>query len=352
MLTWNKFPLSVDALTDEQKVLFQRSIHALKFFTFHTSTPSAEVSQLLETSFFTCSSSSNFPLLSSRGVLNCADIRMPDPTLSTFVKNLPVIPQELISDAAPMLALLQSRGLIKTITFDDVLKELNSRPLSSHEMVSCLKWWMQIGSEWKGDRNRLMQVQRTLVNAAILSVTSDKGEEKLMQLSSIQTYLAPKPIIPVEGPLPEHVLPPQVSKELDARKLEAIFGWFELSVVDWLSHLCSLEGTTENTKFDITVSPPWSERVLSVLSRGWQTLPDQAKDRVTTMLKDKACIPTSSGMKTPEQSYFATVNIFQDLPIVTLPSGNNVRGLMERFLQSLGVRKHVELQVLFNRYAI
>lgn len=249
-----------------------------------------------------------------------------------------------------MLAVLQSRGLIKTITFDDVLKELNSRPLSTTEMVACLKWWLQISTEWKGDKQRMITVQRTLVNAAILSITSDKQEEKLTQLSSIQTYLTAKSIMPVDSPLPEHVLPLEISKELDTRALESVFGWYELSVVDWLFHLCSLTGKAGNTDFDITVSAQWSERVLGVLSRGWPSLPAQAKDRIVTMLKDKACIPTTSGMKTPEQSYFATVSIFQDLPIVVLPSGNTVRGPMERFLQALGVRKHVELQVLFNRY--
>ncbi|KAJ3533672.1 hypothetical protein NMY22_g7241 [Coprinellus aureogranulatus] len=346
-LNWNKFS-PADTPTEERTVLIQRSIHALKFFTFHTSTPSAEVSQLLETSFFSCSSNSNFPILSSRGVLNCSDIRMPDPSLSSFVRDLPVVPQELISDAAPMLAVLQSRGLIKSITFDDVLKELNSRPLSATEMISCLKWWIQISSEWKGDRQRLITVQRTLVNAAILNVSGEK-EEKLTQLSSIRTYLTSKSIIPVDGPLPGHVLPLEVSRELDTTSLEAVFGWSELSVVEWLSHLCSLGGKEGNPGFDITTSPQWSERVLSVLSRGWPSLPAQSKEAIVAMLKDKTCIPTSSGMTIPDQSYFATVNIFQDLPIVTLPSGNTVRGPMERFLQSLGVRKHVELQILFNR---
>lgn len=281
--------------------------------------------------------------------MNCGDIRMPEISLSSFVKNLPVVPQELISDAAPMLAVLQSRGLIKTITFDDVLKELNARPLSTREMISCLKWWIQISAEWKGDKQRLLTVQKTLVNAAILSVTSDKQVDRLTQLSSIQTYLPPKSIVPVDGPLPQHLLPLEISKELDVKALESVFGWYELSVVDWLSHLCSLGGKAGTTDFDITVSAQWSERVLSVLSRGWPSLPAQSRDRIVAMLKDKTCIPTSSGMKTPEQSYFANVSIFQDLPIVTLPSGSSVRGPIERFLQALGVRKHVELQVLFDR---
>ncbi|KAF5326190.1 hypothetical protein D9611_000170 [Ephemerocybe angulata] len=347
--TWGT--LKADAIensSQERQALIQRSIHAMKFFTFHTSTPSADVSQLLETAFFACSTTSNFPIVSSRGVMNCSEIRMPDASLSTFVKDLPVVPQEVISDAPQMLGALQSKGHIKSITFDDVLKELNSRPLSTSEMVSCLQWWAQISTDYRGDRNKLATVQRTLIDAAIITTETPGKAEKLTLLSTIKTFVNPKSIIPVDGPLPAHVLPLDVSKELDTKVLWPIFGWYELPVVEWLTYVCSV-GDKEGAQFDIEVSPPWAERVLSVLSRGWPSLTGQDKETIVASLKDKTCIPTSGGMKSPEQAYFASVNIFQDLPIVTLPSGNSVRGAMDRLLQALGVRKHVELQVLFNR---
>jgi hypothetical protein len=85
------------------------------------------------------------------------------------------------------------------------------------------------------------------------------------------------------------------------------------------------------------------------LVRGWPSLSDSDKEKVCALLRDKTCIPTSNGMTTPDQAYFPNVNIFQDLAVVSLPSGGAIRGPMERLLQALGVRKHVELQVLFNR---
>jgi hypothetical protein len=54
-------------------------------------------------------------------------------------------------------------------------------------------------------------------------------------------------------------------------------------------------------------------------------------------------------LKVPTQAYFASVSLFRDLPTVTMPSGANIKGALEKVLQSLGVRKHVELQIVFDR---
>lgn len=55
-------------------------------------------------------------------------------------------------------------------------------------------------------------------------------------------------------------------------------------------------------------------------------------------------------MMLPEQAYFPNVNIFGDLPIVVFHGGLLIKGTLERVLQDIGVRKHVELQLIFNRY--
>ncbi|KAJ2913257.1 hypothetical protein MD484_g7175, partial [Candolleomyces efflorescens] len=321
-----------DAPSEERKALVQQAIHALKFFTFHNSTPSAEVSQTLEAAYF--ASSAAFPIISSRGIMNCSEIRMPEPSLSTFVKDLPVVPQEVISGAGRMLSVLESKGYIKTITFNDVLKELNSRPLTTVEMVACLKWWTKVNADFPNDdRQRLASVQATLVNAAILSTEGDK----LIQLSSIKTFTTSRSIIltPPQGPLPDHVLPFAVSKELHQTTLVSVFGWHELTVVEWVSYICSLGGKAGSTDHDINVNPLWSEKVLLVLVRGWPSLSDSDKERVCALLRDKTCIPTSNGMTVPDQAYFPNVNIFQDLSVVSLPSGAAIRGTTERLLQAL-----------------
>jgi hypothetical protein len=70
---------------------------------------------------------------------------------------------------------------------------------------------------------------------------------------------------------------------------------------------------------------------------------------IKAILAEKSCIPTSSGLQKPELSYFSSANIFNDLPVVTFTSGGVLKGNMERLLSFIGVRKHVDLQVVFDR---
>ena len=119
-----------------------RALHAMKFLTFHQSTPLAEVSRKMEAAFFLCGGPRHpFPLISTVGIRNASDVRIPDAAFSEFVKELPVVPEEVLSGARRMVDTLQDRGMVKNIEFMDVLQELRARPLSESEMIACFKWW-------------------------------------------------------------------------------------------------------------------------------------------------------------------------------------------------------------------
>ena len=53
-------------------------------------------------------------------------------------------------------------------------------------------------------------------------------------------------------------------------------------------------------------------------------------------------------MKRPNQAYFSTVSLFSDLPVIEFPS-LVIRGHAEKMLEALGVRRHVEIQLIFDR---
>jgi hypothetical protein len=247
---------------------------------------------------------------------------------------------------------LQTRGMIRAITFDDVLNELRSRPLGEEEMVACLRWWISLNIQ--GNNPNLAPIRTELLNAAVLTTgTVGAANEKILPLSSVKTFINIRntmgAAIPPDSPLPDHVIPLSVTKTLPPEALISYFPWTELSIVDWLKHLVTPAVAAADVRYDITRSATWAERVLSVLARSWPSLSNGMKEHIVLLAKDKTCIPTSAGLKIPEQSYFANVDIFHDLPIVTLPSGTAVKGSVEKVLQSLGVRKHVDLQVVFDR---
>ncbi|CCM02906.1 uncharacterized protein FIBRA_05020 [Fibroporia radiculosa] len=329
-----------------------RGLHLLKFFTFHHSTPSSLVSTKLEAAFFASAPNQPFPIISSTGIRNVVDVRIQDQVFSEFLKELPTLPEDVVNGAPKMISSLRSRGMIKEIEFMDVLHELRARPLSETEIVACFKWWLTMQSQ--SVPQNLVQIRSELLNAAVLILGDrDADDAKIVPMSAIQTLLnvrgMPGAIIPTDGPLPPHLLPVSISKQFDHSKLAAAFPWRELTLLDWLRYVTAPTVSALGVDYDFTSSPQWAERVLEVVSRAWQQLPRSTQQEVAALFQGKVCVPTSAGMRMPDESYFASAHIFRDLPMVLFPSGNQIKGPMEKVLVAIGVRQHVELQIVFNR---
>ncbi|KAF8581823.1 hypothetical protein K439DRAFT_1513339 [Ramaria rubella] len=331
--------------------LQNRCLHALRFFAFHPSTPSAVVSNLIEAAFFASSLDGSFPIISTAGVLDARNVRAFDPVYAGFLKELPVLPLEVATNAKLMTDTLRARGMIKEVTFTDVLTELRSRPLSETEMVECLKWRIALNTD--GIRPAyLAELRREFLEAAIFTRASSKAAEQVVPLSTIQTVLISRnaaSAIPINGPLPDHTLPIPISRQLKSDALPTMFGWTELTIPIWLENLVSPAVRNSDPEQDMTKSAAWAETVLGVLARSWLSLPKEHQAHVVALLKDKTCIPTKFGMKLPEESYFLNANVFPDLPIVTMPKGTVVKGPLEKVLLAIGVLQHVNLQVVFHR---
>ncbi|KAI6015244.1 hypothetical protein F5J12DRAFT_816858 [Pisolithus orientalis] len=325
--------------------LRQRFVHILKFFTFRASTPSSEVSHLLERAFYGCSTNP-LKLLSSAGVRGASDIKEPDPTFSEFLKYLPVLPEVVVREGALTVRALQSQGMISPITFHDVLSELRKHPLNEEELVACLKWWINFPSTNSTIDMDRMRVE--LLNATVLCPSA--GDGKVLPLSAVQYFINVRGVgthIPLDGPLPASLAPLSVTRHFVPTQLLS-FGWKELTVMDWLQYISRPETLANNPTYDFTKSVEWSERVLTILSRTWFSLSHEAQNSVKVLLSGKNCVPTTSGLQTPGGSYFPTVKIFSDLPVVNI-SGIPIKGSMEKMLIFIGVRKHVDLQVVFDR---
>ena len=305
----------------------------------------------METAFFACATTHPFSIISSSGVRNASQVYILHPEFSGFIKRLPVISEEIVDGARTMIAAIRSRGVIKNITFVDVLDELRSRPLSETETVECLKWWIGVAKE--GNDDKVSQERSQLLHALVVSVTGPR--EKAMKLSEGQTFLKSKTseaIIPINGPLPSTLLPTSITCSFDRDTLASAFLWTQLSIVDWLRHLTDPKVAATNPEFDVTKSAFWAEQVLSVVVRAWPSLTKTELNGVIGTLSPMSCIPTLTGLKVPNQAYFSNadlLNLFRDLPIVTMPSGAIVEDTLELVLQSLGVRKHAELQIVFDR---
>jgi len=333
------------------KGFYDKARHNLQFFTFHPSTPSALVSSEMRSAFFDCGVQGQFfPVVSMAGIKSALDVRMPNPVYSAFLPELPVFPEELLGSSKSVVTALREKGMLKDITFADVIEGLRGRPLSEKEMAACLHWWLDASQQ---DPERINANRRALLNVAVLDVvSSDSGNRRKIPLDGIRAFLNPKDVlIPAGGPLPDHVLPISVNRKLDSAKLRNSLQWRELTVPEWVQHIVDPAVYTQETEFNIVESPDWADRVLRVLSWYWPNLPELSRTTITGLFDELACIPTSAGMMAPREAYFPNAGIeatFPDLPIVNLPSGAQI-GSLEGVLIDLGVRKHVGLDVIFDR---
>ena len=338
------------------KGFYDKAVHNLQFFTFHPSTPSALVSSEMRSAFFDCGIQGRlFPVVSRVGIKSALDIRMPDPLYSAFLPELPVFPKELLDSSRSVVTALQEKGMLKDITFADVIEQLRGRSLSDKEGTACLRWWINTSQQNMAgiDENRQM-----LLSAAVLLIgSSDKGggrnDGRRIPLEEICTFVNSKDSpIPTDGPFPDYVLPTSVNQNIDSTELQNSLLWRELTVLEWVQHLVDPAVSIQESEFNIVESPDWAGHVLQALGQCWSTLPALSRTTIVGLLDKLDCIPTSAGMRRPNKVYLPSEIItttFPDIPVVNLPSGNRIGDSLEGVLIDLGVQKHVGLEAIFDR---
>lgn len=327
------------------KNLLDRGLHLLRFFTFRTSTPSPRVYTALETSFFASARQNTLSLASTRGVKHSALVRFPNAILAEFVKDLAVIPPSHVEQASEFIIQVRSRGLVQEITMEDVFSELAGRALSVEESIACLRWWITVANHPNYDAS----LRRRLLDNALLEQPGiDGSASSIQQMATVKTFLNPQRV-PTDVPQLPSCLCYDVSKSFTNADMNRVFGWTELTVPSWVEYIVSLS-QDKDTPIDVNMqlSAPFAEKVLGIIARAWGSLPVQQHEEISATLKEIVCIPTRKGMQKPSESYFANVSLFEDLPILSLTT-LQVKGNVEKVLIALGVRRHVELQMIFDR---
>ncbi|PSK43609.1 hypothetical protein B9Z65_7123 [Elsinoe australis] len=325
---------------EDLEAVIPSAIHAFKQYTFQESTPSSQVGQIIEEAFWTCNQKASIDVLSSRGVLPSVQVRLATEDLS-FVEGIPVIPDQIVDKASAFLQKLQEYGLLTEITTKDIKKELESQAISEEQLTELLKW-----AGKKIDREELdTSAIRNLFDGTVATLSEETSKlysGPVLLLGGIETFPAVAKI-PPELPMPPTTIPFHFVKGIPKNQLE-MFGWNELQIVPWLRYIIEKDGNGFSAEQSLTTSPAFAAQVLPVLSKGWDALSQSSKTTVVELLRPRTIIPTKLGMRKPPQSYFASVRLFDDLPTI-----QGLQGTKEKFLASLGVRKTVELIVVFER---
>ncbi|KAI5273185.1 hypothetical protein E4T47_03616 [Aureobasidium subglaciale] len=325
---------------EDIEAVMASAIHTFKQYTFSESTPSSQVGAIIEEAFWTCNQKGSINLLSTRGVLPSFEVRVATEDLS-FVDGIPVVPDEIMEKAAAFMKNLKEYGLLSDITTHDIKKELEARALEEKQLTELIKW-----AAGKLSRDELdVSALHSLFDGTVATIAEEFTStypSPVLLLGSIDSFPNPSKV-PSELPAPSTTIPFRFVKNVPKNQLEA-FGWTELQIVPWLRYLIEKDGAGLSAEQSVTKSPQFSGQVLSVVSKSWDGLSHSSKGTVVQLLEPRTVIPTKLGMRKPTQSYFASVRLFDDLPTV-----HGLQGVKEKFLLPLGVRKTVELSVVFER---
>ncbi|KAL4989001.1 hypothetical protein BDW68DRAFT_81390 [Aspergillus falconensis] len=315
------------------------AIHTANQFVFCESTPLSVLSQIIEDAFWTCNKNASIEVLSTCGVVQNHQARIATKDL-TFLDSIPVLPDEFVEGSKEFVEKLTLLGLVIEVTVTDIKRELETSPLQSSQITEFLAWLARRTVSGQLDSYSA----RSILNVAVASAEENDIDTGLIVFSGVSLFLNPQRI-PADLPLPPAVMPFKYTKSLGKKELESL-GWEELHIVPWL---CWLVSNAENRNVlpptqDITKSPSFAAQVLPVISKQWETLTQPSKQNVIDQLQAHTVIPTKIGMKRPTETYFPSVRLFDDLPVV-----HGLQGVKEKLLAALGVRKTVELGVIFER---
>lgn len=181
--------------------IYNASSHLMQNFTFYQSTPIAEVGRLLQNSFF-ASNKREFLLISTQGVLPSFRVRLPVTELS-FLADLATVPDSVAKETGLLLDQLQERDLLQSATIDDVITQLNAKPLPIEQATSALLWWIGLAGNLQYDARLMPRFRDALV---ITGDAQDGRGEQVIPMSTVRNYLNPK-AIPPDLPLPPQMLP-------------------------------------------------------------------------------------------------------------------------------------------------
>ncbi|KAH7117674.1 hypothetical protein B0J11DRAFT_89550 [Dendryphion nanum] len=314
--------------------LFPQATYVYKQFTATASHPSTLLGEKVEEAFWNCSLERSIDILSTKGVMPSKKVRMPAETLS-FLGEVPMVPQELAREAVSFLVHMHNRGFISELTMRDIQHGLESRALNEDELIEFLKW---CGAKLEGKELDTAAVSSLFdITVANIDIKPEENSGRILALGEISSYLNVGRITPTM-PIPPDTVPFKFSKAVPPNQLR-MFGWTELSLVRWLRFMTSNPQVRE-----FSTSEQLSSQVLSLTAKSWDQLDGSSKEAVVGILTPHTVMPTKMGMRKPEESYFPTVKLFDDLPTVKAFPGSK-----EKFLQALGVRKTVDIHVVFDR---
>lgn len=297
-------------------------LHTLNSFTFKQSTPAAHVGLVLAQSFF--NNSKPLSIMSSNGIKTIDMVRIPVLGMKEFTKSTSVMSKEVLGNE--MIQRLVQSNWVKTQDIHDVILEVQSRVFNADEVISLLRWIF--------DSLKIRKITLNDVNLirGSLRFTNEGTEVKMAEMK----YFMIPGLVSGTLVLPKDLIPRIITKDLASEDLVRYWNLQELKLKMWIQFVVKLPQFSKD--------PSFVESVMLNVSRQFKHLPRLEKVEVVSSLGEIPSIVSSMGLLIPSKCYFPSVTLFSNLPKVSF-----FKPVDDAFLQALGVRETVELQLFFDR---
>ena len=218
--------------------------------------------------------------------------------------SLPLVPYSLNQNG--FFQALKDRSLILQVDNNLIESTITTTILLSTQFVGFLHWLSSKNHTDKQYIKRLLSIVRfrETIHSSIIELEKLKNYDNF----NISTLL----------PLPSYVLPASVASYLSREQLQKHLSLIPLTLKDFLRFYLHKNQqylfTKENT----------STCLLNIISKHSGQLNKTEWNKLKVILSTISCIPTTQGMKIPNESYIPSSILSSDMPIITLNVSQNL----------------------------
>ena len=210
---------------------------------------------------------------------------------------IPLVPHEIGKNE--FFKTLKSRRWIEEINNEIIRTKIHETILLTTEFIELLRW---LCSNDINNKN----YSKEILSSIRYRETRQSPIIKLEKLEFFDTLNISS------LPLPTNVLPLNIVNHLSREDLQKRLSLSSVPVKNLVQFYLD-----ENQQY-LLKNETTSTILLSFLSQRWNQLNETEWTKIKSILSSIKCIPTSQGMKSPNESYLRSHNLSGDLPLITL----------------------------------
>lgn len=220
----NSGPASNANATDSQ---LEAAAHLMTAFTFHPSTPSPYVEQIMKQLFFKGASHA-LTILSTLGrAEEVTRVRLYDQHIAQFCPSLAMVPPIMGQKCREFLDELRTAGTLQPVSLADVADAVTKVEATEEHVAAFIRWWAGNYSRFtRNDEHHMRCILGAIkVNMEGAPDPSGDGKNRIMTVALQDIRYFANHRIPAALPLPPSTLPISISQRVGRKDFHVGFGY-------------------------------------------------------------------------------------------------------------------------------